>query len=78
MTALPSMGPYLADDGSFIDLIAKYTHIDTDYETFHGAGSASYDNDAFSVSAEYGNGSTERRPLDRTAGRTDLWACQCS
>ena len=27
-------GSYLADDGSFIDLIAKYTHIDTDYETF--------------------------------------------
>lgn len=57
-------GSYLADDGSFIDLIAKYTHIDTDYETFHGAGSASYDNDAFSVSAEYGK---------RFHGKGDLW-----
>ena len=57
-------GSYLADDGSFIDLIAKYTHIDTDYETFHGAGSASYDNDAFSVSAEYGK---------RFHGKDGLW-----
>ena len=57
-------GSYLADDGSFIDLIAKYTHIDTDYETFHGAGSASYDNDAFSVSAEYGK---------RFHGQGGLW-----
>ena len=57
-------GSYLADDGSFIDLIAKYTHIDTDYETFHGAGSASYDNDAFSVSAEYGK---------RFHGKGGLW-----
>lgn len=57
-------GSYLADDGSFIDLIAKYTHIDTDYETFHGAGSASYDNDAFSVSAEYGK---------RFRGKGGLW-----
>lgn len=57
-------GFYLADDGSFIDLIAKYTHIDTDYETFHGAGSASYDNDAFSVSAEYGK---------RFHGKGGLW-----
>ena len=57
-------GSYLADDGSFIDLIAKYTHIDTDYETFHGAGSASYDNDAFNVSAEYGK---------RFHGKGGLW-----
>ena len=57
-------GSYLADDGSFIDLIAKYTHIDTDYETFHGAGSASYDNDAFSVSADYGK---------RFHGQGGLW-----
>lgn len=57
-------GSYLADDGSFIDLIAKYTHIDTDYEIFHGAGSASYDNDAFSVSAEYGK---------RFHGKGGLW-----
>ena len=57
-------GSYLADDGSFIDFIAKYTHIDTDYETFHGAGSASYDNDAFSVSAEYGK---------RFHGKGGLW-----
>ena len=57
-------GSYLADDGSFIDLIAKYTHIDADYETFHGAGSASYDNDAFSVSAEYGK---------RFHGKGGLW-----
>ena len=57
-------GSYLADDGSFIDLIAKYTHIDTDYETFHGAGSASYDNDAFSGSAEYGK---------RFHGKGGLW-----
>lgn len=57
-------GSYLADDGSFIDLIAKYTHIDTDYEPFHGAGSASYDNDAFSVSAEYGK---------RFHGKGGLW-----
>lgn len=47
-------GSWLGDDGSFVDLIGKYAHLDTDYNVSGGAGSADYDNDAFSFSAEYG------------------------
>jgi outer membrane autotransporter protein len=47
-------GSWLGDDGSFVDLIGKYSHLDTDYHVSSGAGSGDYDNDAFSFSAEYG------------------------
>ncbi len=47
-------GSYLADDGSFVDLIAKYSHLDTEYHVAGGAGDGDYDNNAFALSAEYG------------------------
>ncbi|MCH3949679.1 MAG: autotransporter outer membrane beta-barrel domain-containing protein [Acidaminococcus sp.] len=47
-------GSWLGDDGSFVDLIGKYAHMDTEYHVNSGAGSGDYDNDAFSFSAEYG------------------------
>lgn len=47
-------GSYLANDGSFVDLIAKYAHLDTDYHVNGGAGDGDYDNNAFAMSAEYG------------------------
>jgi outer membrane autotransporter protein len=47
-------GSWLGDDGSFVDLIGKYAHLDTEYHVSSGAGSGDYDNDAFSFSAEYG------------------------
>jgi outer membrane autotransporter protein len=47
-------GSWLGDDGSFVDLIGKYSHIDTEYYVNSGAGSGDYDNDAFNFSAEYG------------------------
>lgn len=47
-------GTWLGNDGSFVDLIGKYANIDTEYRVNSGVGSADYDNDAFSFSAEYG------------------------
>ena len=45
-------GTWMADNGQFIDLIAKYSRLDTDFELEGMDGSS--DNNAFSVSAEYG------------------------
>ena len=45
-------GTWMADNGQFVDLIAKYSRLDTDFELEGMNGST--DNNAFSVSAEYG------------------------
>ena len=47
-------GSYLNDDGSFIDLIAKYARLDHDFDVIGGAGSGDYETNGYSVSAEYG------------------------
>ena len=45
-------GTWMSESGQFIDLIAKYHRLDTDFQLEGMDGS--YDNNAFSVSAEYG------------------------
>lgn len=45
-------GTWMADNGQFVDLIAKYSRLDTDFKLEGMNGSS--DNNAFSVSAEYG------------------------
>lgn len=45
-------GSWFADNGQFVDLIAKYNRMSTDFTL--GAMDGSYDNNAWSVSAEYG------------------------
>lgn len=45
-------GSWLNDDGQFVDLIAKYSRISTDFSA--GAMAGGYDNNAYSLSAEYG------------------------
>ena len=45
-------GTWFADDGQFVDLIAKYSRLSNDFTLGDMAGD--YDNNAFSVSAEYG------------------------
>ena len=54
-TGLAVYGSYLNDNGSFIDLIAKYARMDNDYKTIGvGVGDASYESNGYSLSAEYG------------------------
>lgn len=45
-------GSWLHESGQFVDLIAKYTRMDNDFDI--GNMSGSYDNNGYSVSAEYG------------------------
>lgn len=45
-------GTWFADNGQFVDLIAKYSRLDTDFNLEGMDGS--FDNNAYSVSAEYG------------------------
>ena len=45
-------GTWLSESGQFVDLIAKYSRLDTDFSIDGMDGS--YDNNAWSVSAEYG------------------------
>ena len=47
-------GSKLNEDGSFIDLIAKYARIDHEFDALGGAGNGEYDTNGYSVSAEYG------------------------
>ena len=47
-------GSYLADNGSFIDLIAKYARMDNDFKTTAGVGNGDYKTNGYSISAEYG------------------------
>ena len=54
-TGFAVYGSYLGDNGSFIDLIAKYARMDNDYNTIGaGVGNADYRAHGYSFSAEYG------------------------
>ena len=54
-TGVAVYGSYLNDNGSFIDLIARYARMDNDYSTIGaGVGDASYETNGYSLSAEYG------------------------
>lgn len=53
-TGFSVYGSYLNDDGSFVDLIAKYARLDHDFDVIGGAGSGDYETNGYSVSAEYG------------------------
>lgn len=53
-TGVGVYGSYLKDDGSFIDLVAKYARIDSDFNASGGVGSGDYNTNGYSVSAEYG------------------------
>ena len=52
--ALSIYGSKLNDDGTFVDLIAKYARLENDFETFGGMGAADYDANGYSFSAEFG------------------------
>ncbi len=45
---------YLKDDGSFIDLIAKYARMKNEFTINGGAGNGDYETNGYSISAEYG------------------------
>ncbi len=47
-------GSNLREDGSFIDLIAKYAHMKNDFGVNGGVGSGDYSTNGLSFSAEYG------------------------
>ena len=54
-TGLAIYGSYLSDNGSFVDLIARYARMDNDYSTIGaGVGDASYETNGYSLSVEYG------------------------
>ncbi len=65
-TGLAVYGSRLADDGSFIDIIAKYAHMKNEYDTYTyaGAGDGDYSTNGFAFSAEYGK---------RFKGQNDFW-----
>lgn len=50
--SIAAYGTWLADNGLFVDLIGKYSWLDTDFEISNMRGSA--DNSALSFSAEIG------------------------
>lgn len=53
-TGFTVYGSNLRDDGSFIDLIAKYAHMKNDFDVNGGVGSGDYSTNGLSFSAEYG------------------------
>lgn len=53
-TGFAVYGSNLRDDGSFIDLIAKYAHMKNDFAVNGGVGSGDYSTNGLSFSAEYG------------------------
>lgn len=53
-TGVGVYGSYLKDDGSFIDLVAKYARIDSDFNASGGVGSGDYNTNGYSIIAEYG------------------------
>ncbi len=61
-TGVAIYGSYLGDDGSFVDLIAKYARLDHDFNI--GADHGDYDTNGCSLSAEYGK---------RFHGENDFW-----
>ena len=53
-TVFAVYGSNLRDDGSFIDLIAKYAHMKNDFDTIGGVGIGEYSTNGYALSAEYG------------------------
>lgn len=53
-TGFAVYGSQLNKDGSYIDLIAKYAHLKNKFDLIGGIGHGSYDNNAVSLSGEYG------------------------
>ena len=53
-TGFAVYGSYLGDNGSFIDLIAKYARMDNEFNAVDGIGSGDYKTNGYSLSAEYG------------------------
>lgn len=54
-TGFAIYGSYLADNGSFVDLIAKYAHMEHTYQSSGaGVGNADYGTNGYSFSVEYG------------------------
>lgn len=53
-TGFAVYGSNLRDDGSFIDLIAKYAHMKNDFDVNGGVGCGDYSTNGLSFSAEYG------------------------
>ncbi|WP_293822253.1 autotransporter outer membrane beta-barrel domain-containing protein [uncultured Phascolarctobacterium sp.] len=53
-TGFAVYGSYLGDNGSFIDLIAKYARMDNEFNAVDGIGSGDYKTNGCSLSAEYG------------------------
>ena len=47
-------GSYLGEDGSFVDIIAKYARLEHEFDVAGGAGKGDYDTNGYSISAEYG------------------------
>ncbi|MGM9519746.1 MAG: autotransporter outer membrane beta-barrel domain-containing protein, partial [Phascolarctobacterium sp.] len=62
-TGVAVYGSYLGENGSFIDLIAKYSRMDNEYKTSAGVGDADYKTNGYSVSAEYGKRFTKDNGL---------------
>lgn len=68
---------YLGDDGSFVDLVARYALLDHDFNVINGAGSGNYDTNGYSLSAEYGkrfakgNGYWVEPQVELTYGKVD-------
>lgn len=63
-TGFAVYGSRLGDDGSFIDVIAKYAHMKNEYDTYAGAGDGDYSTNGFAFSAEYGK---------RFKGENNFW-----
>ena len=53
-TGFAVYGSNLRDDGSFIDIIAKYAHMKNDFDVNGGVGTGDYNTNGYSFSAEYG------------------------
>ena len=53
-TGVAVYGSYLGDNGSFIDLIAKYARMDNEYKTIGGVGDADYKTNGYSVTLHQG------------------------
>lgn len=53
-TGFAVYGSNFRDDGSFIDLIAKYAHMKNDFDVNGGVGNGDYSTNGLSFSAEYG------------------------
>lgn len=53
-TGFAVYGSNLREDGSFIDLIAKYAHMKNDFDVNGGVGNGDYSTNGLSFSAEYG------------------------